>query len=87
MTVKEKKALKFQELYLEFDKKILLKKLEEYWIKYRFLNEIRKLINFENKKILDIGCVGPTSVLNLIKGDRYGVDPLIDDLLKVYDFR
>lgn len=59
--------------------------MKKYWIRYRFLNEIKNLVNFENQKILDVGCAGPSSVLHLLEGERYGVDPLIDDLQKVYE--
>jgi len=84
--LKEEKALEFQRVWLEFDERLVLEKLEEYWKRYRFLGDIMRIIDFgENRKILDVGSGGPSSVLNLIKGERYGVDPLIDDLLKIYE--
>ena len=75
-------SLKWYRNYLAYDSKYIIEKLEEYWEKYRFLNEIRSIVNFNNKIILDVGC-GYTSILNLIpSGNRYGIDIVINGLKK-----
>jgi len=53
--------------------------IKEYWEKYRYLNQIEKYINLaDSSKILDIDS-GAFGVLRIIpRGDRYGIDPLMD---------
>jgi len=85
MNKKEVEALEFQKKWLEFEMDLVFKKLKEYWIKYRFLNEVKNFVDFEDKKIVDVGCGGPSSVLHLLKGERYGVDPIIDELQEIYE--
>lgn len=62
-----------------------MKKVEEYWKKYRYLSEIEKLIDFDHSKILDVGC-GISSLLNHINGERWGIDPLIDEYKKMFNY-
>jgi len=88
---KEKKALKFFEInYLDVEPKKLFELLKEYWKKYRFLDEITKIIkiddpSFQEYKILDVGC-GYTSFLNILPySDRYGIDTVINGL-KIRNF-
>ena len=85
---KEQQAVNFfRRNYLHLDRKYLFEKLQEYWDKYRYFNEISKFIalgtpSFKNNKILDVGC-GYTSVLNLFsEGERYGIDVTIEGLKK-----
>ena len=61
-------------------------KVLEYWEKYRFLDEIKDLCKINDvKKILDIGC-GISTILHFIKGEKYGIDPLADEYLKLYEY-
>jgi ubiquinone/menaquinone biosynthesis C-methylase UbiE len=48
------------------------------------MDDICKYVDFEdNKRILDIGC-GVISVLNLIPGERYGIDPLMKEYKNMF---
>ncbi len=59
-------------------------KVYEYWIKYRFLDEIRKHVVFDqNTVILDVGC-GISTVLHYLPGHRFGIDPLVDKYKTIY---
>jgi ubiquinone/menaquinone biosynthesis C-methylase UbiE len=69
----------------------LLDALCEYWRDFRYWEKVKATVpigNFEN--VLDVGC-GVTSVLNVIRRDfphinLTGVDPLMDEYLKMYGF-
>lgn len=61
-------------------------KVFEYWKKYRCLDEIKRVCEInDDKKILDIGC-GISTVLHFINGERYGIDPLANEYLKLYKY-
>jgi ubiquinone/menaquinone biosynthesis C-methylase UbiE len=61
-------------------------KVLEYWVKYRFLDEIKRVCEInDDKKILDIGC-GISTVLHFINGERYGIDPLANEYLGLYKY-
>ena len=61
-------------------------KVLEYWKKYRYLEKIIEVCKItKDKKILDVGC-GLSSVLHFIKGKRFGIDPLADEYLKLYQY-
>jgi ubiquinone/menaquinone biosynthesis C-methylase UbiE len=62
------------------------KKVLEYWVNYRHLNEIRKktIIN-DRSFILDVGC-GISTVLHYLPGHRYGIDPLADKYKSIYNY-
>ena len=61
-------------------------KVLEYWKKYRYLDEIKSVCEINNgKKILDVGC-GISTVLHFIDGKKYGIDPLANEYLKLYNY-
>ena len=61
-------------------------KVLEYWIKYRYLREIKSIIAVnENSHILDVGC-GISTVLHYLPGHRYGIDPLADRYKTIYRY-
>jgi len=61
-------------------------KVLEYWQKYLYLREIKKICQLRSHtKVLDIGC-GISSILHFIKGKRFGIDPLADEYLKMYKY-
>ena len=80
---KEQIKLRFQKQWKEFSWEDILNKLKDYWHIYRYMDEIEKYVEFENRKILDVGC-GVISVLNIIPGERYRIDPLMDRHKKLY---
>jgi len=58
----------------------------EYWKEYRYLEDICAICKFtEDTKSLDVGC-GISTVLHYIKGKRFGIDPLADEYLKLYEY-
>jgi len=62
------------------------KKVLEYWVKYRYLNEIRKRVEIDDKLfILDVGC-GISTVLHYLPGHRYGIDPLANKYKTIYNY-
>lgn len=62
------------------------KKVEEFWIKYRHLDDIRKLVPMNDESfILDVGC-GLSTVLHYLPGHRYGIDPLGDRYKSIYQY-
>ena len=78
--------LYFQEGWADlFSKNVAV--VEEYWNKYRFLKQIKKMCGIENgTKVLDVGC-GISTVLHLLpEGNLFGVDPLADDYKKLYKY-
>ncbi len=83
---KEREELNFQRQWKEYNWEYVIKCLGEYWRDYRYLDEITKIIQPEEKRILDVGC-GVVSVLNLLcngQGEYFGIDPLMDDYRKLY---
>lgn len=61
-------------------------KVLEHWRKYRCLDEIKGTCKFTpDKKVLDVGC-GVSTILHFIAGERYGIDPLADEYLKMYEY-
>lgn len=61
-------------------------KVLEYWKEYRFLDEITGICKLdESKKILDVGC-GISTILHYIEGEKYAIDPLANEYLKVYNY-
>lgn len=57
-----------------------------FWGKYFYFKEIKKICNINKKsKVLDIGC-GISTILHFIDGEKYGLDPLAIEYLKMYDF-
>ncbi len=61
-------------------------KVLEYWEKYRYLDQIKKICEINNNmKVLDVGC-GISTVLHFIDGQRYGIDPLADEYKKLYSY-
>ena len=61
-------------------------KVLEYWRKYRYLDEIKKVCELnEDKKILDVGC-GISTVLHFVPGKKIGIDPLAEKYKEVYDY-
>lgn len=58
----------------------------EYWIKYRHLEDIQKIVPVDNETyILDVGC-GISTVLHYLPGHRYGIDPLIERYKTIYAY-
>lgn len=58
----------------------------EYWRRHRYLDEILALIPpLAGRRVLDVGC-GISTVLHFLEGERYGVDPLADEYLKIYKY-
>lgn len=61
-------------------------KVLEYWRKYRYLDEVRKICKFTPEtKVLDVGC-GISTVLHYVEGEKYGIDPLADEYLGMYEY-
>jgi SAM-dependent methyltransferase len=82
---KEEEGLVFWEL---FAKKFKQDKhrLSEYWEKYRFLTDIQAICKIgADSRVLDVGC-GICTVLHCVEGRRFGIDPLADELLKIYAY-
>lgn len=53
------------------------KALRAYWVKHRFLEEIERLVQLEQREMLDVGC-GISSVLRVVAAKRkVGADPLL----------
>lgn len=62
-----------------------LRKIREYWEKYRRLDDILSLIR-PTDIVYDIGC-GVSSVLLFIEAEtKIGFDPLVDEYKKIYDY-
>ncbi len=61
-------------------------KVLEYWKKYRYLDDMDTICKItEDTRVLDVGC-GISTVLHYIKGKRFGIDPLADEYLKLYEY-
>ncbi len=57
-----------------------------YWRRYLFLDEIKRICKFtKDTRVLDVGC-GISTVLHFVGGERYGIDPLADEYLKMYQY-
>lgn len=64
--------------YKRFSTEEIRRKLLEYWMNFRYLEEIRQLVTLSEKRVLDVGC-GLTSVLEIMEGTyRVGIDPRMD---------
>jgi SAM-dependent methyltransferase len=58
----------------------------EYWRRFRHLDDIKRIIPFDNNTtVLDVGC-GIGSVLHYLPGNRTGVDPLGERYKTIYDY-
>ncbi len=56
------------------------------WKKYRCLDEILKICHFNKEKnVLDVGC-GIATVLHILEGKKYGLDPLGNEYKKIYKY-
>lgn len=63
-----------------------IEKVHTLWKKHRFLDEIIEMCGLtEKSKALDVGC-GLSSVLHFVEGERFAVDPLADEYVKLYNF-
>jgi SAM-dependent methyltransferase len=61
-------------------------KCREYWVRYRHLDDILRLVPMDGtSKILDVGC-GISTVLHFLPGERCGVDPIADRYKTVYRY-
>lgn len=61
-------------------------KVLEYWRRYRFLDEVTRICGLnDGMRILDVGC-GISTVLHFLDGERFGIDPLADEYLSLYDY-
>ena len=82
---KDEEGLVFWELFARKFKQNR-HKLSEYWEKYRYLGDIQTICKItENTRILDVGC-GICTVLHCVEGSKFGIDPLADELLKIYTY-
>jgi SAM-dependent methyltransferase len=58
----------------------------EYWRSFRHLDDIKRIVHFDdNTTVLDVGC-GLSSVLHYLPGKRVGVDPLGDRYKTIYEY-
>lgn len=77
--------LRFQREWAEEFKQNSTKVLE-YWKEYRDLDRIIGHCQLTaNSRVLDVGC-GISTVLHFVPGERFGIDPLADEYLKLYDY-
>jgi SAM-dependent methyltransferase len=61
-------------------------KVLEYWKRYRCFDDIERICAFDDSKmVLDVGC-GISTVLHYVKGHRFGIDPLADEYLRIYQY-
>ena len=61
-------------------------KCQEYWVRYRHLDDIRRLVPMDaGSSILDVGC-GISTVLHFLPGRRFGIDPLGDRYKSIYAY-
>jgi ubiquinone/menaquinone biosynthesis C-methylase UbiE len=82
---KESEELNFQKGWAnEFkDNK---EKVLEYWKKFRYLDDIVSICKINNEKvILDVGC-GISTVLHYLEGKKFGIDPLMEEYKKLYEY-
>ncbi len=84
---KEEESVRSSLFFKEYEPKVLFNKLNKYWERYRFFNEIKQIIganeeSWKQKNILDVGC-NYSSVLNILpKMNGYGIDIVINGLKK-----
>ena len=82
---KEEEGLVFWELFARKFKQDK-HKLSEYWEKYRYLPDIQSICKIgAESEVLDVGC-GICTVLHCVDGRRFGIDPLADELTKIYTY-
>jgi ubiquinone/menaquinone biosynthesis C-methylase UbiE len=56
------------------------------WKKFRCLDDILKICKIDQEsKILDVGC-GIATVLHILEGKKYGIDPLGEEYKKIYKY-
>jgi hypothetical protein len=61
-------------------------KVLDYWRKYRFFDDITRLLSLtETSRILDVGC-GMSTVLHFLPGERHGIDPLAEEYKRIYRY-
>lgn len=61
-------------------------KVLEYWEQYRYLSDIKAIVqDHDDMNVLDVGC-GISTVLHFIKGHRIGIDPLAESYKQIYDY-
>jgi hypothetical protein len=61
-------------------------KVLDYWRKYRFFDDITRLLSLtETSRILDVGC-GISTVLHFLPGERHGIDPLAEEYKRIYRY-
>ena len=84
-TEKHQAELRFQRNWAaEFP--LYREKVREYWLRYRFLNEILERIRLSpSGRVLDVGC-GISSVLHYLPGRRFGIDPLARQYHGLYSY-
>mgnify|MGYP001332675474 CR=1 FL=1 len=64
----------------------LEKDLLSFWKQYRCLDKITESCDIgDNSLVLDVGC-GIATVLHILKGKRFGIDPLAEEYLKMYKY-
>lgn len=82
---KEEEGLVFWELFAKkFEQN--KQKLLEYWEKYRYFADIQEICKInEDSEVLDVGC-GICTILHYVKGKKFGIDPLADELSKIYTY-
>lgn len=83
---KKERELEFQKQWKDYKWEDILPSIADYWKCYRYFDEVMKIIQPKDKKILDVGS-GVVSALNLIcnyPGEYYGIDPLMDDYRNLY---
>jgi ubiquinone/menaquinone biosynthesis C-methylase UbiE len=77
--------LDFQKLYVkqfEANPSMIL----EDWKTYHDLDKILEICKIQSTtKVLDVGC-GISTVLHWIDGERYGIDPLAEEYMKIYSY-
>lgn len=60
--------------------------LLKFWRENRHFEEMTSLYKIDGEtKVLDVGC-GIATVLNIVKGKKYGIDPLADEYKKIYAY-
>ena len=58
----------------------------EYWRRHRYFDEIVRTTGLsDSSKVLDVGC-GISTVLHFVPGRRFGIDPLADEYVRIYDY-
>lgn len=69
-----------------FQQQSVQDKCQEYWYRYRHLNDILGILRLNDQsRILDVGC-GISTVLHYLPGVRYGIDPLGERYKTIYRY-